>query len=124
MKTVRCAICVLILLAWCAAAHPRQRHYRCEATAFSHYGRTDLGNHTKRGIVAADPALFPLGTVIQVSGAGRYSGSYVVTDTGSKVIGRHIDIYIPNRIRAKNFGKKIVTVRVVQWGTLSPNAAG
>jgi len=121
---IRALGAALLLLAfqWSAASHPRTRHYRCEATAFSHYGTTQLGNHTKRGVVAADTSLFPLGTVIRVTGAGRHSGAYVVTDTGSKIVGRHIDIYIPNESRAKLFGKKVVGVRVLHWGTLAANA--
>jgi 3D (Asp-Asp-Asp) domain-containing protein len=73
--------------------------------------------------VAADPALFPLGSLISVTGAGPYSGTYVVTDTGSKIVGRRIDIYIPNEASAKQFGKKRVHVRVLHWGTLTANAA-
>jgi len=61
--------------------------------------------------------------VLRVTDPGRYSGAYVVTDTGSKVIGSHIDIYIPNESRARLFGKKVVRVRVLRWGTLTANAA-
>ena len=66
--------------------------------------------------MAADPAVLPLGSVIQVTGAGEYSGVYAVTDTGSKIEGRKIDIYIPSTAQALEFGKKAVTVRVLQTG--------
>ena len=100
---------------WSAAAHPRQTLYRCQATAFSLKGATQLGTATQRGVVAADPAVFPLGTLIRVSGAERYSGTYVVSDTGSRVVGRRIDIYVPNTAAARQFGKKRVSVRVLRW---------
>jgi rare lipoprotein A len=57
---------------------------RFEATADSVEGITAKGTLTHDGIVAADPAVLPLGSVIRVSGAGPYSGTYVVTDTGFK----------------------------------------
>lgn len=117
------AALLLLAFQWSAAAHPRARHYRCEATAFSRYGNTQLGTLTRRGVVAADPSLFPLGTVLRVTGAGGYSGPYVVTDTGSRIVGRRIDIYIPNESRAKRFGKRVVSVLVLHWGTLTANAA-
>jgi len=74
------------------------------------------GTLTHDGIVAADPAVIPLGSIIRVAGAGRYSGRYVVTDTGSKVQGRHIDVYIPDTATAKQFGRKTVTVQVLVRG--------
>jgi 3D (Asp-Asp-Asp) domain-containing protein len=101
---------------WCAVARPRPIHYRCEATAFSIRGRTQLGIHAQQGVAAADPHIFPLGTVLRISGAGPYSGSYVVTDTGAKVIGRRIDIFIPSHIEARRFGRKHVSVYVLRWG--------
>ena len=115
--------CLLALIPGSVGAHPRATHYRCEATAFSRRGVTQLGTHTERGVVAADPGLFPLGTVLRVDGAGAYSGSYVVTDTGSKIVGRRIDIYIPSPARARLFGKRTVRVRVLHWGTLTANEA-
>ncbi len=89
---------------------------RFEATADSAEGLTAKGTAPHRGIVAADPAVLPLGSLIRITGAGAYSGVYAVTDTGSKVDGRHIDIYMPSAAEAKKFGKKIVLVRVLSRG--------
>lgn len=89
---------------------------RFEATASSVSGVTTKGTLTHEGIVAADPAVLPLGSVIRVSGAGPYSGTYVVTDTGSKVAGRKIDLFLPSAAAAKEFGKKVVTVRILSHG--------
>jgi rare lipoprotein A len=74
------------------------------------------GTITHDGIVAADPAVIPLGSVIRVASAGPWSGRYVVTDTGSKVQGRHIDVYIANTAEAKQFGRKAVTVQILVRG--------
>ena len=114
-----------ILALWCGTADGRHRHrptrYRVKATAFATSGVTKAGGDTHFGIVAADPALLPLGTRIRVRGAGRYSGTYIVTDTGSRINGREIDIYIPNRAEAKRFGERMVHIQVLKWGDLKPN---
>ena len=86
------------------------------ATAFSSVGLTTKGNTTKPGTAAADPAIIPLGSKVRVTGAGAYSGDYTVTDTGSKIAGRHIDLYIPDAAAAKAFGKKQVRVEIVTTG--------
>jgi 3D (Asp-Asp-Asp) domain-containing protein len=114
---VRLAIAIGILISFGAiSAQTRSGPMRFEATADSVEGITAEGTLTHDGIVAADPAVLPLGSVIQVSGAGPYSGTYVVTDTGSKVAGRKIDIFLPGVAEAKQFGKKMVIVRVVRRG--------
>lgn len=83
------------------------------ATAYSVEGETASGKMAKPGVVAADPDILPLGTRIRVSGAGPYSGVYTVSDTGRKIQGREIDIYIKQDAEAKKFGKRQVTVRVL-----------
>ena len=90
---------------------------RMEATAFAQDRKpTASGTVPHSGIVAADPAVLPLGSRIRVTGAGGYNGTYTVTDTGSKINGRHIDLYVPSAARAKAFGKKIVRVRLLEIG--------
>ena len=89
--------------------------YRVEATAFDLSGITRAGTRP-RGVVSADSSFLPLGTRIRVTGAGQFSGIYLVTDTGAKVVGRHIDIYVPSRILAKRFGRKLIFVSVLKWG--------
>lgn len=89
---------------------------RFEATAESVDGITAKGTVAHQGVVAADPAVIPLGSLIRVTGAGRYSGNYAVTDTGPKVVGRHIDIYMASDEEAKQFGKQTVFVRVLIRG--------
>ena len=91
------------------AAVPRTNdQYRMEATAF-----TRAGTRPNRGVVSADSAFLPLATRIRVTGAEQFSDIYLVTDTGAKVVGRHIDIYVPSRILAKRFGTKLVPPSVL-----------
>ena len=86
------------------------------ATAYTVENETASGVQVKDGHVAADPDLLPIGSRIRVNGAGRYSGVYTVTDTGKKIQGREIDIYIRNNAEAKAFGKKEVQVKVLKLG--------
>jgi len=80
------------------------------ATAYALDGKTAAGVRAKPGIVAADPAVLPLGTRIRVHDAGPYSGEYTVGDTGARVKGRRIDIFVRDRREAKRFGQKSVRV--------------
>lgn len=82
------------------------------ATAYCLKGRTALGHGVRRGIVAADPRVLPLGTRISLN-AGSYSGSYLVADTGGAVKGRKLDIWVPSCSEAVRFGRRSVSVNVV-----------
>ncbi len=90
---------------------PRLREF--DATAYSIEGKTASGGQTHEGICAADPSVLPLGSRIRVHEAGPYSGEYVVTDTGRKIKGQEIDIYLANDAEAKRFGRKKVRVEVL-----------
>lgn len=85
------------------------------ATAYCLPGRTASGKSVKRGIVAADPRVLPLGTLIQIA-AGSYSGTYTVADTGGAVRGRVLDIWMPSCSEANRFGRRSITVSVVGKG--------
>lgn len=82
------------------------------ATAYCLKGRTATGGSVRRGIVAADRRVLPLGTRIQIS-AGAYSGIYTVTDTGGAVKGRVLDIWMPSCAEANRFGRRNVLVSIV-----------
>lgn len=101
-----------------AAPSPQPSPHRMQftATAYTVPGKTASGSHTREGICAADPAVLPLGTRIRVSDAGQYSGEYVVKDSGRKIDGHEIDLYIANDAEAKRFGKKRVAIEVLHYG--------
>jgi 3D (Asp-Asp-Asp) domain-containing protein len=79
------------------------------ATAYCLRGRTATGGSVRRGIVAADTRILPLGTRINID-AGSYSGSYTVADTGGAIKGRRLDIWVANCSEARRFGRRTVTV--------------
>ena len=91
-----------------------------QATAYTVEGTTASGAQTRPGIVAADPNVLPIGSRIRVSGAGKYDGEYTVKDTGAEIKGREIDIYLPNDAEAKRFGRKSVTVELIEKPRITP----
>lgn len=77
------------------------------ATAYSLRGRTASGERVRSGIIAADPRVLPLGTVVHIQGMG----TFVVKDTGGAIKGNKIDIWMPSG--AMKFGRRKVQLRVV-----------
>jgi 3D (Asp-Asp-Asp) domain-containing protein len=85
------------------------------ATCYCLKGKTASGAMVRRGIVAADPRVLPLGTRISVSGSS-HSGTYLVADTGGVIKGRIIDIWVPSCGEAVAFGRRKVTVTILGRG--------
>jgi 3D (Asp-Asp-Asp) domain-containing protein len=85
------------------------------ATAYCQDGKTASGAHTAGGIVAADPDVLPIGTRIRVTGLKRgRDGTYRVMDTGARVQGRRIDLFVSNCAEARRFGRQRVRVAIVR----------
>jgi 3D (Asp-Asp-Asp) domain-containing protein len=88
-----------------------------EATAYCDDGTTKSGVDTRRGIVAADPDFLPVGSVVHVASLGpRYDGIYTVMDTGAKVQGRQIDLFMRSCNEAIVFGRQPLTLTVLRLG--------
>jgi 3D (Asp-Asp-Asp) domain-containing protein len=87
-----------------------------DATAYSVKGETAGGTRARTGVVAADPKVLPLGSRIEVQGAGEHSGIYTVEDTGPAIKGHKIDVFVPDAHKAKKFGRKKVRVKVLKRG--------
>jgi 3D (Asp-Asp-Asp) domain-containing protein len=79
------------------------------ATAYCLRGRTASGSRVRNGIIAADPRVLRLGSRVNL-GAGSYSGNYIVADTGGKIKGKRIDIWMASCAEARRFGRRTVTV--------------
>lgn len=80
------------------------------------YGITYSGVKVRRdqvSTIAADPKLFPIGTLLDIPGYG-YG---VVADTGSAIKGRRIDLYFETiREVYEQWGKRKVSVKVLRRG--------
>jgi 3D (Asp-Asp-Asp) domain-containing protein len=79
------------------------------ATAYCLRGRTAMGHGVRKGIIAADPRVLRLGSNVSLS-AGKHSGDYLVSDTGGKIKGRRIDIWMASCAEARRFGRRTVQV--------------
>ncbi len=72
----------------------------------------------REGIVAGDPRVLPLGSVIDIRVDDQVLERYEVMDTGGKVKGYIVDIWMPTCDEATRFGHREVKVRVRTKGTL------
>jgi 3D (Asp-Asp-Asp) domain-containing protein len=94
-----------------------------QATAYCKGRTTASGVVVRSGVAAADPALLPVGTVLNVTtDSPKYNGIYTVMDTGPAVKGRILDLYMWSCHEALDFGRKEVQVTVLRLGW-NPNAS-
>ena len=123
--TIRVLVAIAGTLLVVNAAVPKRPNLNGSyiATAYAQKGVTASGLYVHQHVVAADPDLLPAGTRIKIRHAGRYSGEYVVADTGDKIQGRKLDIYLPSALACKKFGVKPVRVRVISLGDGTHTAA-
>ena len=87
-----------------------QQAYRIKVDAVAYYlpGKTALGVPVRRGVVAVDPQLIPLGTKLHVPGYGPG----LAADVGYAIKGRIIDLWFPTTAQARNWGRRTVTITV------------
>ena len=96
-----------------------------ELTAYCLSGTTRRGRYVRSGIVAADPKYFPLSRFIEVYVGDEYLGRFLVDDTGSRIRGPRLDVWMPTCREARLFGRVKGTavlvprpeIAVVQTGT-------
>jgi 3D (Asp-Asp-Asp) domain-containing protein len=81
---------------------------RVDAVAYSLPGGTALGIPVRRGVVAVDPKLIPLGTRLHVPGYGKA----IAADVGTAIKGKIIDLWFPSIDAARSWGRKTVTITV------------
>jgi 3D (Asp-Asp-Asp) domain-containing protein len=87
------------------------------ATAYCKGTTTASGMEVRTGIAAADTAILPVGSVLNIAaGDSRYNGVYTVMDTGPKIQGRRLDLYMWSCHEALSFGRKDVQVTVLRLG--------
>lgn len=77
-----------------------------EISAYCLTGQTARGGWARPGIVAADKSVFPLGSYIDLWVGEKYSGRYLVDDTGSAIKGPRIDLWMADCDRARTFGRR------------------
>lgn len=73
-------------------------------------GRTASGVRARRGVVAVDPAVIPIGTRLYIKGYGNA----VAADTGGSIKGNRIDLCFATYAEARQFGRRTVTVQILK----------
>ena len=73
------------------------------------HGRTRTGARATYGVVAVDPRVIPLGSIVFVEGYGLA----LACDTGSAIKGNRIDLCYDSGRVADNFGRQKVRVHVL-----------
>ena len=87
------------------------------ATAYCKGKTTASGLEVRTGIAAADDSILPVGSVVNVATDNlRYNGVYTIMDTGPRVQGRLLDLYMWSCHEALAFGRKRIQVTVLRLG--------
>ena len=87
------------------------------ATAYCKGTTTASGVGVRTGIAASDPSILPVGSVVSITtNETKYNGIYTIMDTGPKVQGRILDVYMWSCNEALAFGRKQVEITVLRLG--------
>jgi uncharacterized protein YabE (DUF348 family) len=80
------------------------------------FGITATGATVRKGIIAVDPRVIPLGTrvYIEVPGSAADYGYAVAADVGGAVKGNKIDVYLPSTSASNAWGVKKVKVYILK----------
>jgi 3D (Asp-Asp-Asp) domain-containing protein len=70
---------------------------------------TATGKEIKKGMIAVDPKVIPLGTKIEIKDMGLFTAE----DTGGWIKGNRIDIYFETKEQAEQFGRQVIWVRTL-----------
>lgn len=68
--------------------------------------QTRRGRYVRAGIIATDPRLFPLARYLELYVGRRYLGRFLIDDTGKKIKGNKIDVWMPTCREARIFGRR------------------
>jgi 3D (Asp-Asp-Asp) domain-containing protein len=87
------------------------------ATAYCKGLVTTAGVPAQSGVLASDPGLLPLGSVVKLDYRDdKYDGIYTVLDSGPEIQGREVDVYMWSCNDALKFGRRRVDLTVLRLG--------
>ncbi|HSJ36793.1 MAG TPA: LysM peptidoglycan-binding domain-containing protein [Planococcus sp. (in: firmicutes)] len=86
--------------------------YTAYCTGCSGITRTgiDLRSNPNQKVIAVDPTVIPLGSKVWVEGYGVA----IAGDTGGAIKGNKIDVFIPSKEAALQWGRKNVTIKILE----------
>ncbi|MBY6052555.1 LysM peptidoglycan-binding domain-containing protein [Cytobacillus firmus] len=100
-----------------AASKKAYKEIKVKATAYTAsckgcsgitYTGINLKKNPNAKVISVDPKVIPLGSKVYVPGYGEA----IAGDKGSAVRGNKIDVFIPNKQKALQWGSKTVTIKV------------
>lgn len=74
------------------------------------YTGINLKSNPDKKVIAVDPSVIPLGSTVIVPGYGKA----IAGDIGSDIKGNRIDVALPNKQQALNYGVQSVRVKVIK----------
>ncbi len=79
------------------------------------YGITATGIKARKGVIAVDPRVIPLGTRVYVELPGKTPdyGYAVAADVGGGIKGNRVDLYYESKADAMQFGRRSVKVYIL-----------
>jgi 3D (Asp-Asp-Asp) domain-containing protein len=90
-----------------AARQPGGRSLgHCHVTCYALRGTTSTGRPVGMDVVAVDPRVIPYGTRIHIEGVGWR----IAADTGAKIKGKRLDIWMPSSQTCIEFGLRRLAV--------------
>jgi len=81
----------------------------CEGCSGKTATGVDLNDNPDVKVIAVDPSVIPLGSKVYVEGYGEA----IAADTGGAIKGKRIDVFIPSKDKADDWGKKEVNVTII-----------
>lgn len=82
-------------------------------TAYCLDGQTKLDTPVAKGVVATDPDHIPLGSLMRIGGI---EGEFIAEDTGGKVIGLQVDMWMADCRAAIEWGVQYREIEITRWG--------
>ncbi|GLO67742.1 cell wall-binding protein [Oceanobacillus sp. E9] len=82
---------------------------KCDGCSGVTYTGIDLNSNPNAKVVAVDPNVIPLGSEVYVEGYGYATAA----DIGSAINGNKIDLHVPTKEEANNYGVQQVDVTIV-----------
>ncbi|MFD2044335.1 LysM peptidoglycan-binding domain-containing protein [Ornithinibacillus salinisoli] len=82
---------------------------KCQGCSGITYTGVDLNSNPNAKVIAVDPSVIPLGSQVYVEGYGYATAA----DIGSAITGNKIDIHLPTKKEALNWGVRTVDVTII-----------
>ncbi|OIO45432.1 hypothetical protein COX24_02950 [bacterium (Candidatus Gribaldobacteria) CG23_combo_of_CG06-09_8_20_14_all_37_87_8] len=80
---------------------------------FPYKSPTFSGKPVSFGVVAVDPKVIPLGATVFLP--QMFPGQkFLALDTGAKIKGNHIDVWLPTQEKALKWGRRKVKIRIIK----------